>query len=460
MPHRDGPYVILTQRSPSSYEIASLDNLAEPLGVYHTSALTPCNNDKVKPLIPLRKRGHPPKVPQTPGSSSGRPLDTTVIEKLEVFILALAQHIQNYIMQILVMKNHAERQIDGSLLSVGLECMIWCFNRVHTKKPQINMKFVFHVTNFCSNSSFEDKITLLYCLKFLQFVLKVKENDSKAWFVITGNTNFFPFLQKCLTVRDQFEIEALHLLVIILIHQVDGRLKSSSSMEISLTYILKWLNNPNTKLISFELMDKILDTEFNGTFLRIDSVEPNIISSEKSLSRNDLRLLVFHAQNALLLGDPTVEKVAYITYMKLLNYMSKVDSALENYIMLQPWSRILLESKLDDTLISWKLFEKWFSYKTENITLVGVMQQFANGILTSSEDFIQSEHNIMKLCSGVYKKYISKETKNELVKIVQKNAESVTTQDIQESNVISEVENLVTNYISNISQSSAIKKTK
>ncbi|GFV26523.1 integrase catalytic domain-containing protein [Trichonephila clavipes] len=70
--HRDGLYVILTQRSPSSYEIASLDNPVEPLGVYHTSALTPCNNDKVKPLIPLRKRDHPPKVPQTPGSSSGR----------------------------------------------------------------------------------------------------------------------------------------------------------------------------------------------------------------------------------------------------------------------------------------------------------------------------------------------------------------------------------------------------
>ncbi|GFX14336.1 transposable element Tcb2 transposase [Trichonephila clavipes] len=57
--------------SSSSYEIASLDNPGAPLGVYHTSALTPCNNDKVKPLIPLRKRGRPPKVPQTPDSSSG-----------------------------------------------------------------------------------------------------------------------------------------------------------------------------------------------------------------------------------------------------------------------------------------------------------------------------------------------------------------------------------------------------
>ncbi|GFV09035.1 uncharacterized protein TNCV_1151201 [Trichonephila clavipes] len=65
MPRRDGPYVILTQRSPSSYEIASLDNAGEPLGVYHTSALTPCNNDRVKSLIPIRKRGRPTKVPQT-----------------------------------------------------------------------------------------------------------------------------------------------------------------------------------------------------------------------------------------------------------------------------------------------------------------------------------------------------------------------------------------------------------
>ncbi|GFY03919.1 transposon Tf2-8 polyprotein [Trichonephila clavipes] len=72
MPRRDGPYVILTQRSPSSYEIASLDNPGEPLGVCHTSALIPCNNDKIKPLNPLRKRGRPPKVPQSPGSSSGR----------------------------------------------------------------------------------------------------------------------------------------------------------------------------------------------------------------------------------------------------------------------------------------------------------------------------------------------------------------------------------------------------
>ncbi|GFW18357.1 hypothetical protein TNCV_1183851 [Trichonephila clavipes] len=40
--------------------------------VRHASALTPWNSERVKSLIHLRKRGHPPKVPQTPGSSSGR----------------------------------------------------------------------------------------------------------------------------------------------------------------------------------------------------------------------------------------------------------------------------------------------------------------------------------------------------------------------------------------------------
>ncbi|GFX73482.1 retrovirus-related Pol polyprotein from transposon 17.6 [Trichonephila clavipes] len=52
--------------------IASLDNPGEPLGVYHTSAFTPCNSDRVKTIFPLRERGRPPKFPQTPGSSSGR----------------------------------------------------------------------------------------------------------------------------------------------------------------------------------------------------------------------------------------------------------------------------------------------------------------------------------------------------------------------------------------------------
>ncbi|GFY45047.1 uncharacterized protein TNIN_191721 [Trichonephila inaurata madagascariensis] len=68
---RDGSYLILTQRSPSSYEIDSLDNPGVSLGVYYTFDLTSYNNDTVKPLIPLHKLCRPPKIQKSTGSSSG-----------------------------------------------------------------------------------------------------------------------------------------------------------------------------------------------------------------------------------------------------------------------------------------------------------------------------------------------------------------------------------------------------
>lgn len=66
MPKRDGPYLVLTQKSPTSYVIASLDNPSQPLATYHTSALTPCKEVHTSPVVPLRKRGRPRKVPPTP----------------------------------------------------------------------------------------------------------------------------------------------------------------------------------------------------------------------------------------------------------------------------------------------------------------------------------------------------------------------------------------------------------
>ncbi|GFX44985.1 transposon Tf2-6 polyprotein [Trichonephila clavipes] len=38
MPKRDGPYLILTQKSPTSYVIASLTNPSEPIATYYNSA--------------------------------------------------------------------------------------------------------------------------------------------------------------------------------------------------------------------------------------------------------------------------------------------------------------------------------------------------------------------------------------------------------------------------------------
>ncbi|GFT41778.1 retrovirus-related Pol polyprotein from transposon 412 [Trichonephila clavipes] len=67
MPRRDGPYIVLSQRSPLPV-VASCDKPDEPLGVYHTSALTPFLNgtETQSPVVPLKKRGRPRKQPLVP----------------------------------------------------------------------------------------------------------------------------------------------------------------------------------------------------------------------------------------------------------------------------------------------------------------------------------------------------------------------------------------------------------
>ncbi|XP_072398051.1 uncharacterized protein [Diabrotica undecimpunctata] len=67
-PRRDGPYIITKVVSPTSYEISSPQNLTEPLGKYHISALVPYRVDtdtddgsSPNPLVPIRRRGRPPK---------------------------------------------------------------------------------------------------------------------------------------------------------------------------------------------------------------------------------------------------------------------------------------------------------------------------------------------------------------------------------------------------------------
>ena len=74
MPKREGPYLILTLRSPTTYEIADPANPHEVLGTYHVSALKDYHETVVErdtgPVAPLRKRGRPKKLP--PGSEPGR----------------------------------------------------------------------------------------------------------------------------------------------------------------------------------------------------------------------------------------------------------------------------------------------------------------------------------------------------------------------------------------------------
>ncbi|GBN17527.1 hypothetical protein AVEN_142039-1 [Araneus ventricosus] len=72
MPKKDGPYIILTQKAPTSYVIANPDNPNEPVGTYHPSELKVYKQGESATLVhPLRKRGRPRKT-YTSGSSPRR----------------------------------------------------------------------------------------------------------------------------------------------------------------------------------------------------------------------------------------------------------------------------------------------------------------------------------------------------------------------------------------------------
>ena len=71
MPRRDGPFIIVTQRSPTTFQVANIDTPNNSMGVYNVSALTPCSSSDT-PVAPLRKRGRPKKNGPQAGSLPGR----------------------------------------------------------------------------------------------------------------------------------------------------------------------------------------------------------------------------------------------------------------------------------------------------------------------------------------------------------------------------------------------------
>jgi hypothetical protein len=63
-PRRDGPYVILRKHGPASYEVATSGETSVPVGIYHTSELTPfhgADTNLPDPVQTIRKRGRPRK---------------------------------------------------------------------------------------------------------------------------------------------------------------------------------------------------------------------------------------------------------------------------------------------------------------------------------------------------------------------------------------------------------------
>jgi hypothetical protein len=74
-PRRDGPYQIVRSHGPTSFQLSSPETPTLPIGVYHSSALTPFHKDEVsiipQAVQPIRKRGRPKKI--TASRGRGRP---------------------------------------------------------------------------------------------------------------------------------------------------------------------------------------------------------------------------------------------------------------------------------------------------------------------------------------------------------------------------------------------------
>ncbi|GFT24672.1 uncharacterized protein NPIL_30521 [Nephila pilipes] len=59
---RDGPFVIVERKSPVSYSVANTDSPQLPVGVYHTSALTPFQGNVIPSVKALRRKGKPARI--------------------------------------------------------------------------------------------------------------------------------------------------------------------------------------------------------------------------------------------------------------------------------------------------------------------------------------------------------------------------------------------------------------
>ncbi|GFT05428.1 hypothetical protein NPIL_217221 [Nephila pilipes] len=59
---RDGTFVIVARKSAVSYSVANIDSPHLPVGVFHTSALTPFQGNAIPPVKALRRRGRPARI--------------------------------------------------------------------------------------------------------------------------------------------------------------------------------------------------------------------------------------------------------------------------------------------------------------------------------------------------------------------------------------------------------------
>ncbi|GBN69154.1 hypothetical protein AVEN_240876-1, partial [Araneus ventricosus] len=74
-PKREGPYLVVTNRSPTTYDLSDPSTPDQVLGTYHTSMLKPYElppEKNTSPVVPIKRRGRPRKYFPKADSSSGR----------------------------------------------------------------------------------------------------------------------------------------------------------------------------------------------------------------------------------------------------------------------------------------------------------------------------------------------------------------------------------------------------
>ncbi|GBM86212.1 hypothetical protein AVEN_239242-1 [Araneus ventricosus] len=74
-PKREGPYLVVTNRSPTTYDLSDPSTPDQVLGTYHTHMLKPYElppEKNTSPVVPIKRRGRPRKYFPKADSSSGR----------------------------------------------------------------------------------------------------------------------------------------------------------------------------------------------------------------------------------------------------------------------------------------------------------------------------------------------------------------------------------------------------
>lgn len=219
--------------------------------------------------------------------------------------------------------------------------------------------------------------------------------------------------------------------------------KCNVYIHITPKQIFKWLNSLNTQHLAYRLLSLYMMSNFENRLLICIP-----IGCEKSSGQDQYiyyRLFSLYFQNSIISRNPLFLDEAINSFLKFLNIISKIDKNLESHIMLQPWVKILMESRLEKIdNMTWKLIEKWLSFNKVNASLIGVIQQFANKLLSINAPTEEERSCISKLSTGIYAKFLSEETRN-YFKLI--DADRIEVSIEEDMDLVSQVQNIITNYV-------------